>query len=1023
MPIKTFRLSSARGGRLFKTKCGIISVPPLAGVAAIASALGLSSPPAQAACVGTTTVVCTGTTTYTVTPNSPYIAPATLNSYTIDPGATVNFQGYTGANWDRAGWYAGTSSNVLLTVNGAANTNWDIQNLGSGATVVGSTGSIIGLGNNGSVVSVYGNLTVDGSIRAADLGGTLVNSYGTGTAMVVRGTLSGKQTALFLRGNGQVMTIDGALVESRSAQIQQFGNSNVTVLIQDSVLRQTFAEAAREQASIRIIGDSASAGNSNAYTLTRSSITTTDNGIAIDNWTGLPTAASGNTFVLTDSTISAGFASIVVDGGTNNSVTLNGSTSLTSSNAPTVVVNSAGPYGLLAEGGYRGGATETFDLLMNDASSLNGGLGGMVFVGGIGIQRLTLSGQSAANGSLAFGADADRFVIQDSASAGAIDMGAGNDTAVWVGASTVASFQGGTGSDQLAVSSSGYDGSQALDGGDDTLVSDTFVDALTLSGLAVTANGASIRNWEVANLSGTALTISDGAWTVGDATDLTTGAFLANTSTLNGMGGLALTGNLAIDSSSQFVGTGGGAGVYSISGALANNGTVTTRDNTVGDVVSVGGDYSGTGRLLVDVDVDTVTADTLIITGDVTGGTTLIDVNNLGAVGSYTGTGVGAGIAIVDVSATGNTTAGDFALLGGILQVGAFNYNLNLEADGVWYLQSAFLPQVPTYEVYGQHLLGMTKLPTMQQRIGNRWYWPEEVAQGSGPGESENPYQRTAEGPGIWTRIEGSHASVDPSTSSGATFDQNRLSVQAGADGLLKEWDDGSRLFVGLTAHYNSASTDVSGASGNGSIETNGYGVGGTATWLGANGAYVDLQGAATWFDSDLSSAATGTLINGSDGFGYAFSAEIGRKLDWRQDWTITPQAQLVYARAGFDDFSGALGEAVSLSEGDSLSLRMGVALDRNITWTGDNGELQGSHVYGIANLIHVFDAATITNVAGAEFNGEVAGWMGEVGLGMSRNFNDDQYSVYGEVNAATALDNPSDNYRIGGTIGLRAKF
>jgi len=53
------------------------------------------------------------------------------------------------------------------------------------------------------------------------------------------------------------------------------------------------------------------------------------------------------------------------------------------------------------------------------------------------------------------------------------------------------------------------DGTQILDGGDDTSVADGWIDILTINGKAITVNGGTIRNWEVVNLNDSNLVIPD----------------------------------------------------------------------------------------------------------------------------------------------------------------------------------------------------------------------------------------------------------------------------------------------------------------------------------------------------------------------------------------------------------------------------------------------------------------------------------------------------------------------------------
>lgn len=864
--------------------------------------------------------------------------------------------------------------------------------------------------------------------------GTHINLQGNNASVTANGTadnrvrIEGNQSSIFFANATQSATINHADILARSGALMAINTTNNVITVNDSYLGNliqtdsAYTSFEPAQAIIRVIAEANQVATGNTYNINRTDINTDDSGIGLDSWVADSNGGAGaanNTFNITDSTIDANYASIVVDGGTGNTFNLAGSSALTSTNSPTAVINSAGNYSLLWEGGYAGASNQTFTLNMRDTSSLNGGLSGLVFVGGAGMQAANMHDQSAANGNLQFGADADQFHISDMATAGNVDMGTGDDVASWNDASTIARFQGGDGSDRLTVGSSKYDGTQVLDGGDDVKTSDGFIDTLTLDGLTVNVPGANLRNWENIVVDGGTLSLTDGA--LPTSSDAGYGLIVRGGGTFDGQTVLALTGNMIVESDGTFDARGGGIGDYKIiGGSLSNAGIVTSQDDAVGDVITVDRNHQGGGTYLIDTNVDALTSDRLVVKGDVTGGTTTVDVNVLGTVGTYTGSGPGNGIEIVNVSATGNTDDDDFMLLGGPLTVGAFNYDLNRETNGIWYLQSVYLPQVPTYEAYGQSLLNMLTMPTMQQRIGNRWYWP----QGSGPDDVAFTAGRVSEQSGIWARIEASHTNIDPSfTTTGTSFEQNQQRVQAGVDGLLKTWDDGSGLFVGLTGHYGTASTDVASVFGDGSINTTGYGVGGTLTWLGGKGAYVDLQGSATWFDSDLSADGVGRVISGNDGFGYALSAEAGHKFDLHQGWMLTPQAQLIYAKADFDSFVGPNMEAVSLDNADSLRLRLGLSADRDISWTGENGLQQRSRFYAIVNVIHEFNTGTTAIVSGTPVTSERDSWAGEIGLGFTRNLDDDKYSIYGEVKAVTGLNNFGDSYELGGTIGARIRF
>ncbi|HET6523538.1 hypothetical protein [Sphingopyxis sp.] len=200
----------------------------------------------------------------------------------------------------------------------------------------------------------------------------------------------------------------------------------------------------------------------------------------------------------------------------------------------------------------------------------------------------------------------------------------GGDAFVWSGGTLTGGFHGQNGTDTAIVSAAGYDGSQRLDGGDDLATADGWNDRLTLQGVTASAPGANIVNWEIVTLDAANLTISDGALAVGS--DPGTGLYLTNGSNLDGLNTYTQTGNMSIDPTSTFIGTGGGAGVYTFNGTVTNLGTITTVDGAVGDKVVVNGNYAGGGKLLFDTNVAAGKTDTMAVSGTASG-TTNVDLN------------------------------------------------------------------------------------------------------------------------------------------------------------------------------------------------------------------------------------------------------------------------------------------------------------------------------------------------------------------------------------------------------------
>ncbi|UXN58384.1 autotransporter-associated beta strand repeat-containing protein [Phyllobacterium zundukense] len=493
-----------------------------------------------------------------------------------------------------------------------------------------------------------------------------------------------------------------------------------------------------------------------------------------------------------------------------------------------------------------------------------------------------------------------------------------------------------------------------------------------------------------------------------------------------------------------------------------NNAGTVAPGNSIG-TLTVAGNYVGSGGLLeieTELGGDASPTDRLVVTGD-TAGSTNVKVINVGGTGAQTVE----GIKIVDIGGASN---GAFSLLGDYViggqqavVAGAYGYTLqknrvSTPSDGDWYLRSGltspsapgepgspgepgepggpiYQPGTPLYEAYAQVLQSLNGVSTLQQRVGNR-YWAgagnSALAQGDGPGTLEAAPAPSQGGDvaidqrGIWARIESAHGKFEPRTSTtAADYDIDTWKVETGIDGQFYESDAG-KLIGSLSAHYGHASADISSFFGDGSIDTDGYGLGGALTWYGQNGFYLDGQAQATWYDSDLTSDTLGTrLTDGNNGFGYAFSLETGKRIDLDQSWTLTPQAQLAYSNVDIDNFTDPFGADVSLGSGDSLKGRIGLSADYQNAWEDGAGKLTRTNLYGIANLYYEFLDGNETDVSGVNFATANDRTWGGIGTGGSYNWNDDKYSLYSEVSINTSLSHFADSYSLNGTAGFRVKF
>ena len=354
----------------------------------------------------------------------------------------------------------------------------------------------------------------------------------------------------------------------------------------------------------------------------------------------------------------------------------------------------------------------------------------------------------------------------------------------------------------------------------------------------------------------------------------------------------ALTGNLTVNAGSTFDGTGAGAGVYSISGNLANNGLVTTKDGVVGDTITVAGNYSGTGVLSVDINTATDTIDTLVIAGDVTGGPTTVVVNNLSPLGA-------SGNALTVIAVGGTSAAGDFVLDGGSLTAGAFDYNLAHQGSN-FVLASAVNSTGAVYQAVPMVMNGFfNNLPTLEQRVGQRQWAGTNVARGE-----------LQPSTGGWLRQRGD--GLKASTTTGIATKSNSWGLQAGIDYDVEAGGDGLWV-LGVTGQYGKLGSTITNPLGFGKIDAEGFGIDATATWYGTKGTYVDLQGQVNWISSDMSSSAAGSLAEGELSKAYALSAEVGHRFELDQNTTLVPQAQLTLGKLHGASFTDSAGNAVDL--------------------------------------------------------------------------------------------------------------
>ncbi|WP_421522021.1 autotransporter outer membrane beta-barrel domain-containing protein [Ochrobactrum quorumnocens] len=554
-------------------------------------------------------------------------------------------------------------------------------------------------------------------------------------------------------------------------------------------------------------------------------------------------------------------------------------------------------------------------------------------------------------------------------------------------------------------------------------------------------------------VSGAGRLIKDGAGTLqlkGD-NSLYTGSAQIVAGTLD-VGG-RLDGSIEIESAGKLTG-------IATVGTTKNSGIIAPGEDGIG-TLTIAGDYIGAGGTLSITTVlgdDNSSTSRLVITGN-SAGDSRLSISNRGGLGAQTVN----GIKIIDVGGQSDgrfTLNGDYTTKDGqqaIMTASAYAYTLQKGSgqqssvqqgsaggnqDGNWYLVSQntkapdpshptdptdptdptgprYSAAAPVYESYLANLQALNRLSTLTQRVGDRYLNGETAATTAATTGETTPS-------GIWGRIEGAHNRLQSASTAG-DLNQNINSVilQAGLDGQFYE-DDKGRVIAGLTGQYGNAHSNIDNLTGDGSgtIDTRAWGLGATATFYGSQGFYLDAQAQANWYDSDLDvDAVNRGLARGNKGFGYALSLEAGQRVTLDANWSLTPQAQLIWSSVDFDSFTDSYGARISSHDGDSLNARVGLAANYRESFTGADGRKVDTAVYGIANLYQSLIGENRINYAGTRMaSDDDRSWAG-IGMGGTYAWADNKYALYGEGSVNTSLNHFADSYSLKGNLGFKVNW
>ena len=925
-----------------------------------------------------------------------------------------------------------------------------------------ASNSLIAVDNNAEL-KFDGNLTVDAGGPRHAIALNYI-SYGALTKMTVSGNLTTTADGANVRGiymnTGSTMEIDGDLIANRPGYSSPYGRGGSSVQVETGAtlivngktfMTSDYASGLRSggnslfKDNVDINTKNYTAGlhnwgnvifqkNLTINTENAYGIMTTNGSIEVDGVTEITTLGSGynGIYATGDNVLVALGDSSTVSPGTkvllkNTTVTtmgLNGyglfvHASLNANDKKSIIsVDGSSSIVSNATAIYVTGDTSTIINSGNILSSLGNGIDVSNIVSG---SIITNNGNITAltpNLNAILGSPSQDTITNTSGTIkGQIDAGLGDDNFIWTGG-LIDSFIGNDGSDTAEITSVNYDGTQLLDGGDDVLTSDGYIDTITFSNYSnVTTSSTKLINWEKIVLNSTKMSLLDNALITG--MDVNQGLFLTNGSTLDGNNSLSLNGNLDIDSTSIFDATGGGSGVYNISGYFNNAGILTTQDSFVGDIINVTGDYIGISGSLFSIDTylgdDTSLTDKLVITGNTSGNGIITVRPETGSIGAQTVN----GIKIIDVLGT----SGAVFTLGSPLQAGAYEYVLGKNDSQNWYLNSYLIPVTPVTPVVPVPPVPIYRPGTSNYVSGQEANLEQGFLSLGTLHERMNEQQVVPADNQTWTRYYGN----DESNNGKSRFNYNQhiSAFQVGQDFYSKEKTNGSNVHSGVFFDYSHAEVDFEDRiredalldKGTGSMEGNSYGIGGYYTSLKEDESYLDVVGMVSRLENKYEDSYN--MKSEQKGYRVGISVEAGKKIVDLGKWKLEGQGQLMYQHTNYEDFDDEISKIEGYSS-DSLRGRLGVRVYRHLESTKNINQIDKAQVYGVANVIQDFTNPEDVTIGGTKVRENYDRTMLEVGGGFQVPISGNTY-IYTDARYDKSLNGRKEEGKV--TIGFKTQF
>lgn len=496
--------------------------------------------------------------------------------------------------------------------------------------------------------------------------------------------------------------------------------------------------------------------------------------------------------------------------------------------------------------------------------------------------------------------------------------------------------------------------------------------------LTKTGSGTLVLNGANSYAGGTV--VDAGTLIVGDSDHslaiINGGATVAPGATLGGYG--SANGNVSNEGTLIAAGaipylSAGPIGNFSINGNVTSFGLIQLGGNEVGNTLTIAGDYSGQNATIAINSVlagDGASSDKLILNGGSASGSSRLNVTNKGGVGAQTTVD---GIQVIQVLNGATTSPTAFRLSGGTVSAGAYTYYLakggvSDNTDNNWYLRNTVTVEVPP-PPGEENPAPVTPAPGTPDSIigagkynGNNSgniinvYRPEAALYTEAPSvvrqlnlqQVDTFHDRQGEQslldgdnkvPAFWGRSWGSHADIHQRGHVTPSFNGTLWGVQLGQDLYTAIQDDGTTHHFGLLFGYSRAIGNVDGfalaqqGTRVGKLQLNNYNYGGYWTQVAPSGWYTDtiIMGSVL----RLSTNSINSISASTNGNAVTGSVESGLPIALRENFTLEPQAQLVWQRTSLDPMNDGVSD-VRWNNRNTWQGRLGARLQ----WAFDNNHI-----------------------------------------------------------------------------------